>query len=245
MTKGIKPCIIVLLAVVLSTLPGCQNSQHADPIDAEGFTVLFDGKDLSKWSKETGYWRVEDGAVVLKNKGDQIRPRTRNSGYLWTRQTYGDFVLELDYKLPYGPVYGSKGKGANSGVFIRVEDKAEPVQTGIEIQITNAEPNVQPGRGTVGGIYDLMPPKHNMHKLDEWNHCRITCEGSVITVELNGKETASADLNEWTTARKNPDGTSNKFQRPLKDFARRGYIGLQDHGTPASFRNIRIKVLDR
>jgi hypothetical protein len=167
-----------------------------------------------------------------------------NSGYLRTRQTYDDFVLELDYKVPYGPVYGSKAKGGNSGVFIRVEGPADPVQTGIEIQVSNVEPNGQPGNGTVGGVFNLAPPKLNMRKPGEWNHYRITCKDSVIIVELNGKETASIDLNEWTTARKNPDGTGNKFRRPLKEFARRGYIGLQDHGTPAAFRNIRIKDLD-
>ncbi|MCH8120567.1 MAG: DUF1080 domain-containing protein [Planctomycetes bacterium] len=81
--------------------------------------------------------------------------------------------------------------------------------------------------GTVGGVLDLVPPKLNMHKLGEWNHYRITCKGSVIIVELNGRETASADLNEWKTACQNPDGTGNKFRRPLKEFARRGYIGLR------------------
>jgi uncharacterized lipoprotein NlpE involved in copper resistance len=233
MIKEIKPCIIVLLSVILFMLVGCQNSQVVYPMDSEGFTVLFDGKDLSGWTTETGDWRVENGTVVVKNNCDHVM---KNSSYLFTRQRYGDFVLELDYKLPFGPVYGSKGRGANSGVFIRVRDRADPVQTGIEVQVTNT---------SGGSIYDLVRAKVNMNKPGEWNHYRITCRGSLIAVELNGKETASADLNEWTTARKNPDGTPNKFHRALKDFARRGYIGLQDHGTPVSFRNIRVKALDR
>jgi hypothetical protein len=41
----------------------------------------------------------------------------------------------------------------------------------------------------------------------------------------------------------NPDNTKNKFGRALKDFARIGYIGLQDHGRPVWYRNIRIKRL--
>jgi len=217
-------------------------------LSGQDFVTLFNGKDLSGWTTETGKWHVEEGVLVVENARDHIM---KNSSYLWAEGMHGDFVLELDYKVSEGVLYGSlprlggRGAGANSGVFIRVEDRADPVQTGIEIQVGNVDPSGQLGRGTVGGIFDLVPPKLNMHKPGEWNHYRITCQGSVISVELNARKAASADLNEWKTARQNPDGTPNKFRRPLKEFARRGFIGLQDHGTPAAFRNIRIKMLDR
>ena len=57
-----------------------------------------------------------------------------------------------------------------------------------------------------------------------------------------------ADLNDWTEAHKNPDGTKNKFSTPLKDYARSGPIGFQGiHGreeAPVWYRNMKIKVLD-
>ena len=51
------------------------------------------------------------------------------------------------------------------------------------------------------------------------------------------------DLDQWTVARKNPDGTPNKFSTPMKDMPRVGHIGLQDHNDPVWYRNIRIKEL--
>lgn len=231
---------MILLLTVQLILTGSVKGQSE-----QGFTTLFNGEDLSAWKTETGDWRIEGGILVLHNEGDY---NMVNSSYLWTKETYGDFVLELDFMIPDDQIYGlekfnGEGRGGNSGVFIRVAEPSDPVQTGIEIQVGPLKPGDEIKRGSVGGIFDLVQPEVNMYKPGEWNHYRITCNGSMIKVELNGKETASADLNNWDTARMNPDGSKNKFRRPLKDFARKGYIGLQDHGTPALFKNIRIKKL--
>jgi hypothetical protein len=84
--------------------------------------------------------------------------------------------------------------------------------------------------------------------IGEWNHFTITCQGSKVSVLFNGELVINADLNNWPEAKKNPDGTPNKFPVALKDYARNGPIGLQGlHGkaqAPVWYRNVKIKVLE-
>lgn len=199
-----------------------------------GWIVLFDGKDLSAWSQGPDKsWVVEEGVIALKRPFDG---KEHNLDYLWTRQQYGDFILELEFKIP---------ERANSGIFLRTADPKDPVYTGIEIQVANSFGRKELSRGgTAGAVYDcLAPTKNTVKRPGEWNHCRIVCQGSTITVTLNGEQIVAMDLDRWIEPHRNPDGTPNKFPRALKDFARRGYVGLQDHGRPVWYRNIRIKPL--
>jgi hypothetical protein len=202
--------------------------------------TLFDGKDTRQWQPGFTNWVIEDGVLALKGRNDA---KEHNDNYLWTKEQYGDFVLELEFKVLLDPA--ARWQGGNSGVFLRTSDLKDPVQTGIEVQIGNYGPDKQMGRGLVGGIYHLVAPAGNLHKSGEWNKYVIACEGPKISVKLNGEPSAEADLDRWTEAGKNPDGSPNKFKRPLREFARRGYIGLQDHGLPVWYRNIRIRRLDR
>lgn len=198
--------------------------------DAEGFISLFNGRDLTGWQPAEN-WAVEDGVITLKNRTDR---QEHNDNYLWTQARYSDFVLDLEFKV---------APGTNSGIFLRTSDPKDPVQKGIEVQVAHAAPGRPLRKGSIGGIYDLVEPKSYALKPDDWNRYTITCEGSKISVVLNGQLVSEADLALWTEVGKNPDGTTNKFERALKDYERTGYIGLQDHGTPVWYRNIRIKPL--
>jgi hypothetical protein len=60
---------------------------------------------------------------------------------------------------------------------------------------------------------------------------------------LNGKSILEADIDQWTTANQNPDGSKNKFKTALKDLPRSGHIGLQYHGHPVWFRNVKLVKL--
>jgi len=199
-----------------------------------GAITLFDGKDLSAWQAGPGNgWTVEEGVIALKNREDG---KEHNADYLWTKERYGDFVLELEFKIP---------AQANSGIFLRTSDLKDPVYTGFEIQVANSYGRAELSRtGTAGALYDCAAPRKNAVRAPgEWNQVRITCKGSRIGVVLNGEELIDADLDRWVEPQKNPDGSKNKFPRAMKDFARSGYIGLQDHGRPVWYRNIRITPL--
>ena len=66
-------------------------------------------------------------------------------------------------------------------------------------------------------------------------------QGTLRKCTINGKVVVEANLDEWSEAQKNPDGSKNKFKTALKDLPRTGHIGLQYHGHPVWFRNVRVK----
>jgi hypothetical protein len=183
---------------------------------------LFNGTDFTGWQTSGGQpvakgWTVKDGAMVCEKGGD-----------VWTKDRFGDFVLEVEYKTT-----------GNSGVFIRTDNPKDNVQTGIEVQVD--VPAAKPGKHSVGAIYDLVAPTKQNAKANEWNALRITARGSMLKVESNGEVVAEMNLDRWTEGGKNPDGTKNKFRTALKDFKREGHIGFQDHGAVVSYRNVRLR----
>lgn len=196
-----------------------------EPAKTAGGKELFNGKDLTGWTDRTGKapgagWVVVDGALVCKDRG----------GDIWTKDRYGDFVLELEFKTT-----------GNSGVFVRTDKPTDNVQTGIEVQVDN--PSDKPGKHSCGAVYDCLAPSKNAAKKDEWNHLVITAQGPKLKVVMNGEQVVDMDLDRWSEAGKNPDGSKNKFRTALKDFKREGHIGLQDHGAAVMYRNIRIRPL--
>ncbi|MBL7154834.1 MAG: DUF1080 domain-containing protein [Phycisphaerae bacterium] len=188
-------------------------------------------KNLSNTIMEPGSWAFDADGVLA--------PTPSGHGTIWTKERYGNFILELDYKVP------EKG---NSGVFIRGADLKNWIHTTIEIQIHATTDGTKHGQN--GAVYDCLSPSKNANKKPgEWNHYVITCLDNKIYINLNGEDIIDMDMNLWTEAGKNPDppvaaGTKNKFRYAYKDMAREGHIGLQYHGNPIWFRNLKIKSLD-
>ena len=208
-----------------------------DPADQdEGWETLFNGEDLSGWlTGPNNKFVVENGELTVKR--DNPDGQEHNLDYLWTEDRYGDFILDLEFKVV---------DGTNSGVFFRTDDVMDPVWTGLEVQVTSS--HGQRGitkTGTAGAIYDMLEPTKNaVNPSGEWNTYRLRCEGSNISVWLNDEHVVDMDISQWREAHTNPDGSWNKFPTPGTAFAREGHIGLQDHGKPVWYRNIRVKRLD-
>jgi hypothetical protein len=71
----------------------------------------------------------------------------------------------------------------------------------------------------------------------------ICAKGSKISAILNSQPILDINLNDWTEAHKNPDGTQNKFDVAYKNLPGEGWIGFQDHGFSVWYRNIKIQKL--
>jgi hypothetical protein len=194
-----------------------------------GWRSLLSGDAAASWR---GYrqktlpdgWQVIDGALT----------RTGPGGDIITRDQFTDFELILEYNLT---------PGANSGVFFRVtEDDPVIWHEAPEIQvIDNARTDLGP-KQTAGANYDLHAPTRDVTKpAGQWNELRILVHGNHVEHWLNGTKVIDYELgsDDW----KQRVQASKFKQYPRFGTARRGHIGLQDHGDRVAYRNIRIREL--
>ena len=192
--------------------------------DAEGFTPLFK-ENLSNARMPRGGWAFEEGVLTSKGKGD-----------IWTKARYGNFVLDLEFKC---------APETNSGVFIRTGSLRNWLHTAIEVQVLQPNDTYENDKWHSGGIFDCLAPcKQTVKAPGEWNRFVIIAKDNWIYVIQNGELVTSMDLDLWTEAHKNPDGTKNKFETAYKDMPREGHFGFQYHGHPVWFRNLKVKTLD-
>ena len=195
---------------------------------AAGWQLLFNGRDYTGWKCNNDRKiasPIEHGALVPHKSG----------GYLIVyNKPFSDFILKCDAKM---------GPQCNSGVFFRVGNLRDPVQSGFEMQVLT-------GKGTgyhdFGAIYDLVKPSKNMSRgLGKWNHIVISCKGPHITIAVNGETVARMNCDEFTVPGKRPDGTPHKFRKAVKNFPRKGYLGFQDHGHKVWFKNVKLLDLSK
>ena len=190
----------------------------------EGAVVLFDGTDLSKWTKRDGKsevkWTLKDGVMEgVKGHGDIV-----------TKEKFGGkFKLHLEFRVPYEPGNSGQGRG-NSGVYL---------QGRYEVQILDSY-GLKPGKNDCGAIYEIAAPAVNACKAPTvWQSYDI--EFTAPTVE-NGKKTAPARMTVYQNGVKIHDDVAvtsdNTRAGAGGDISKLGPILLQDHGHPVQFRNV-------
>ncbi len=195
------PALLVMLWAggVLPTLAGPDTPP-------EGFVPLFNGKDLTGWKipdGDNGHWKVVDGMIDYdagsEAKGDKN---------LWTEQEYGNFVLQLDWRLKAAPfinknipyilpdgshardVHGQELRlplpDADSGVFLRGDGFYQaniwcwPIGSG-EIYSIRTDKKSSPE------LRAAVTPTHQADKpVGEWNHFEITVQDKTVRIVLNG-----------------------------------------------------------
>jgi hypothetical protein len=225
-----------ILFFLVTTLALAGESRVADNAltDTErkqGWLLLFDGRTTNGWMNSD---RTAPRTPVA---GGALNPHKAGHYMLVHTQQWADFLLALDFKIT---------NGCNSGVFVRTSTLTpKPGRdigfNGLEIAIDDTK---EAGFHDTGAIYDLVKPLRNaMKPAGEWNHMEVTCLSNRIDVVLNGDAVTRADLDQFTAPNKRPDGSAHKFDTAFRDHPRRGYIGLQDHGSPCWFKNIKLKPL--
>jgi len=221
-------CVFSLLAVLLSSPSWAADNELTGKEKEAGWKLLFNGRDHTGWMCNNGKEiaaPIEDGALVPWKSG----------GYLIVHEKqFGDFVFKCDVKMAQPK--------CNSGIFFRVGNLKNPVQTGLEVQVLSGQGT---GYHQFGAIYDLVKTTENpANGPGEWDTVEIRCEGPHVQVKINGKVVSKMNAEEFTEPNKRPDGSRHKFKTPVKDFPRKGYIGFQDHGQKCWYKNVKILELE-
>ncbi len=230
------PSTLRLLACL--ALLGCSAAAGGAP--PEGFTPLFNGRDLTGWQgrrtedpakyaalpdaqrqeRDTQdeadfaeHWRVEQGQIV--NDGHGV--------FCSSEKDFQDFELLVDWKMV--------DPGTDSGVYLR----GSP-----QVQIWDpADPSKHSHGGQLGsgGLWNNnpgSPGKDPRVKADrpvgQWNTLRIKLVGDRVTVDLNGQRVVE-------------DAVMHNYWDRSRPLAPRGPIQLQTHGGEMRFRNLFIREL--
>jgi hypothetical protein len=223
--------IVVLLVGVLCTADNPPINTLTAKEKADGWRLLFDGRTTAGWrgfrqQQMPAGWRAVDGALT----------RVAAATDIVTIDQFADFELKIDWNI---------GPNGNTGVFYRVtEDDDVMWHTAPEYQIIDNAYNKEPLKPVqlAGANYDLDPPTRDATKpIGSWNETRIVVRGPHVEHWLNGVKVVEYEL--WS-----PDWERRVQQSKFKDFsryarARRGHIGIQDHGDRVAFRNIKIRDL--
>jgi hypothetical protein len=235
-----------LAVAMLIALPGFSQSVNklSKQEKKEGWTLLFNGQNFDGWRQCNGTampknWVLDEGAMKVFTATDKKPGQGSDGDILFASKKFKNFELSVDWKA---------SKMANSGIFYNVREvPGKPIYYAApEVQVLD---NVDATDNKIdshlaGSLYDMLPadPK-TVHPAGSWNTIVIKVKDGQVTHIQNGVKVVSYTL--WT-----PEWDALVAKSKFKTFpgftegiAKEGFIGLQDHGYPVWFRNIKIREL--
>jgi len=220
---------VKLIAIVLCLLVPVASAEEANQ-PPNGFTALFNGKNLDGWKGGSTvdprkitpqqqatwdadvpkHWRVEDGELV--NDGHEP--------HLVTKSDYGDFEMWVDWKL------APKG---DSGIYLRGCPQVQLWDP------TNEEAHKNGSDKGSGALWnnqkhERFPTEVADKPVGQWNRMHIRMVGEYVTVVLNDKKVVDNIVME------------NYYDRAIPVF-KSGPVHLQTHGSETRFRNVFIREI--
>ncbi len=229
----VRPSLLGGLLIMLCSLSlKLCHKEGACHAAEEGFSDLFNGRDLDGWEVESHtesefhadgrpVWRVEDGEIVCDGRG---------FGFLrYAREPFGDATLRIDFQLGR-TADGSpcnSGIGLRSGIFQSSRSRTtRPSIRGYELQLLD-DSGQPPSPRSTGSLYRYVAPLENpIRPTGEWNSLEVAMLGTRLRVVLNGQLIQDVDQETISQIR----------TKPLS-----GFVALQNHGGPVRFRAIRIR----
>lgn len=192
-----------------------------------GFTSLFNGKNLDGWQGNKTDYYVENGELI-------VNPKMGGHGNLFTDKEYSDFIFRFEFKLT---------PGANNGLGLRAPLKGDAAYVGMESQILDNTAAIYANLQDYqyhGSIYGIIPARRGfLNPVGEWNAEEVYLKGDDVKIILNGRVILEGNLQKASA-----NGTLDHRNHPgLK--RKKGFIGFLGHGSELKFRNIRIKELNK
>jgi hypothetical protein len=178
MLRGVVAVATISMSAACTPGHGPADAPRAAAPEAP-WTTLFDGNSLVAWTT-TGdaNWQLADGAVAAD----------MGVGFLVTRESYGDFDLEVEFFV---------SPDANSGVFLRCANPAKPgAATCYEVNIFDKRKDPTYRTGAIVGI---AKPNVQMDAGDRWNTYDIEAHGRHLVVKLNGQTTVDVEDDKLAT----------------------------------------------
>jgi hypothetical protein len=222
----VKKLLVLAMALLV---PG---AWAQDSATMHAWRSLLDDK-ASAWRG----WKSADLPAGWQIDGDTISKDGEVEDII-TRDTFGNFELELEWKI---------GEGANSGIFYRGTREYDHIYwSAPEYQLLD-DANAPDGRNrlsSAAAAYAIYAaPAGVVQPHDQWNTTRIVVNGAHVEHWLNGRKVVTYEL--WSPDWKAKIAASKFAAYPNYGLAKEGYIGIQgDHAGTLAVRRIRIRELE-